>query len=90
MGKNEHSKYQKKVISRYYSSMDNIMLQKLGELVTELYLAQTDKKKDKLWERVEKAMMNLKVKSAIREHIMAKRSIEILAKNLKDWLGNKI
>ena len=40
MTKNGHSEYQKAVISGYYENLDTIMLGKLGELVTELYLAE--------------------------------------------------
>ena len=62
------------------------MLQKLQELVTELYLADTEKKEDRLWERVEKAMTNLKVHPQIKEHIMQKRNVKVLAENLQGWL----
>ena len=65
------------------------MLQKLSELVTELYLADTQTKKDRLWERVQKAMIKLKVPPAIIEHIMEKQDVEILAKNLQDWQAGK-
>lgn len=83
------SKYQSKLISRYYDHLDTIMLQKLGELVTELYLADTPASQNRLWQRVHKAMAKLKVPPAIINHIMEKRNVEILAKNLQDWLANK-
>jgi len=89
MAKNERSAYQKEVISRYYENLDTIMLQKLGELVTELYLADTPAKKQRLWQRAHKAMEKLKVPPAIINHIMQKKDVEILAKNLQDWLANK-
>jgi hypothetical protein len=79
--------YQADVISRYYDNLDTIMLQKLGELVSELYLADTDKKRDRLWQRVEKAIVKLKVPPMIIAHIMKKKDVEILAKNLQDWLA---
>lgn len=81
----ECSSYQQATIKRYYDNLDTILLQKLAELVTELYLAETKKKQDQLWERVRKAMEKLQIKPAIYEHIMAKRSVEILAKNLEEW-----
>ena len=65
------------------------MLQKLGELVTELYLADTKAKKDRLWDRARKAMVKLKVPPAIIDHIMKKQDVEILAQNLQDWQGGK-
>jgi len=89
MAKKEFSKYQTDVVGRYYDNLNTIMLQKLGEIVTELYLADTDDKKNRLWQRVHKAMINLKVRPAIVSHIMEKKSVEILAKNLQDWLEGK-
>jgi intergrase/recombinase len=56
--------------------------------VSELYLADSEAKQKRLWERVHKAMVNLKIPPAIIEHIMGKRDVEILAKNLQDWLRN--
>ena len=88
MAKREYSDYQKNVISNYYQNLDSITLAKLGELVSELYLAETDAKKDRLWQRTHKAMLNLKIPPAIIGHIMAKRDVRILAKNLNDWLAN--
>ncbi len=89
MPKSERSTYQKAVISRYYDNLDTIMLQKLGELVTELYLADTDAKKKRFWQRAHKAMLKLKIPPAVLDHIMEKQNIEILAKNLQDWLTNR-
>lgn len=89
MTKNEYSQYQKSVISGYYNNLDTIMLQKLGELVTELYLAETQARQDRLWQRAHKAMVKLKIPPAIIDHIMKKQDVEILAKNLQDWQGGK-
>ncbi|OHB60607.1 MAG: hypothetical protein A2168_03785 [Planctomycetes bacterium RBG_13_50_24] len=89
MTKKEYSQYQKSVISGYYNNLDTIMLQKLGELVTELYLADTQTRKDRLWQRTQAAMVKLKIPPAIIDHIMKKQDVEILAKNLQDWQGGK-
>ena len=85
MAKQEYSKYQQDVIGNYYKNKNSIMLTRLGELVTELYLAESAAKRKRLWERVEKAMIHLKIKPALVRHIMAKKNVEILANNLKDW-----
>ena len=87
MAKKEYTAYQADVIGRYYGNLDNIMLQKLGELVSELYLADSDTKKEKLWQRVNKALINLDIKPGLIKHIMEKKDVEILAKNLQDWLA---
>ncbi|TFG47583.1 MAG: hypothetical protein E4H40_06205 [Candidatus Brocadiia bacterium] len=87
MAQNERSNYQNKVISSYYDNLNGIMLVKLQELVTDLYLADTKAKKDRLWDRAHKAMINLKIKPNIIGHIMQKKDVEVLAKNLQDWLS---
>lgn len=89
MAKNAHSQYQGEVIARYYERLDTIMLQKLGELVTELYLADTPAKRNRLWQRAHKAMTNLKIPPPLIDHIMEKRDVQVLAKNLQDWLAKK-
>jgi hypothetical protein len=87
MAENEYSEYQKGVISRYYDNLDTIMLQKLSDLVTELYLADTQAKQARLWQRAHKAMVKLKIPPVIIDHIMEKEDVEILARNLQDWLA---
>jgi len=82
----ERTKHQQKIISSYYDNLDTIMLTKLQELVTDLYLADSQAKTDRLWERAQKAMEKLKIKPAIIEHIMKTRSVTVLAKNLEKWL----
>ncbi len=89
MAKQEYTAHQQGIINRYYDNLDTIMLQKLSEMVSELYLAETQAKKDRLWQRVENAMARLKIPPAIAEHIMAKRDVQILAKNLQEWLNPK-
>ncbi len=87
MAGKEYSAYQRDVISKYYDNLDTIMLSKLQELVSQLYLAESEAKQAQLWERAHKAMLKLKIKPAIIEYIMNKKDVVILAKNLKDWLG---
>lgn len=86
MTKKEYSDFQKSLISDYYRNLDTIMLNKLSELVSEIYIADSEKKKDKLWKRVLKAMENMKIPPKIVEHIMEKQDVQILAKNLQNWL----
>lgn len=86
MAAKEYSNYQQKIISRYYQNLDQSAMQRLQELVTDLYLADTDKKKDRLWAQVQKAMENIKVQPTIAQHILKSRDVKVLAKNLQDWL----
>ncbi|HKQ47474.1 MAG TPA: hypothetical protein VJZ71_05355 [Phycisphaerae bacterium] len=85
----DYSPQQRKIIDRYYDNRDGIMLAKLGELVGELYLADADAKRAKLWDRVAKALKNLKVPEATAAHILKERRPELLASHLKDWTMKK-
>ena len=86
MGKREHSNYQREVIGAYYANIDSISLDNLQKLVTELYLAESEKKREQLWARVHKSMIKLKVKPSIAEHIMRSKDVTVLARNVEDWL----
>lgn len=86
MAEREYTKYQHKVISNYYQNLDKTALQRLQELVTELFLVETDKKRDRLWEQAEKAMAKIDIQPAIKEHILKSRDVQILAKNVNEWL----
>ncbi|MCG3179435.1 MAG: hypothetical protein BIFFINMI_01770 [Phycisphaerae bacterium] len=82
----EYSKHQQNIIRRYYDNRQSIALQKLSELVSELYLAENDKKRDQLWKRVATHLENLKAPPSLSQHILARRDPAILAANLEDWL----
>lgn len=83
----EFTPHQKKIIHRYYDHRDEIALTRLQEIVTELYLATTDKKTDQLWTRAEKAMTALKAPPQTVARLLTQRNPEILAKHVRDWLS---
>ena len=88
----DYTPHQKKIIGRYYDNRDGIMLARLGEIVSELYLADTERKTERLWKRAETAMKALQVPPSIAEHILKQRQPDVLARNLRDWLqaaGNR-
>ncbi len=86
MAKQEYSNYQKKVIQNYYQHKDTIVLTRLQELVTDLYLSETPAKTKRFWQQVEKALDKMKLKPPIKSRILEKQNVEILAKNLQEWL----
>jgi hypothetical protein len=86
----DFSNHQRKLINRYYENRDDIMLTKVQELVTELFLSETKSKTDQLWKRVTKALENLKIKPAVIEHIVASQDPTILASNVQDWLKGTV
>ena len=86
MGMAEYSEHQQRIIDNYYRNLDGIMLAKLQELVGELYLADSEKKRQQLWKRIHKALLKLKIKPGLIEHIVNSRDPAVLAANLEDWL----
>jgi hypothetical protein len=89
MAKQEYSNYQKKVIQNYYEHKDTIVLTRLQELITDLYLSETAAKTKRLWQQVEKALDKMKLKPAVKSRILEKQDVQILAKNLNEWLKVK-
>ena len=69
---------QRKIVSRYYDNLDTIMVQKLAEAVTELYLAE-GKSADRLWKRVEIALAKTGAGDATVRNILETRDISALA-----------
>jgi len=78
----ERTPYQDKIIKRYYNNRDEIMWQKLSEVVTDLYLAE-GKKRTQLWKRVATALENLNVPAAQIEALVANDNPAQLAKFLE-------
>ncbi|MCL2303708.1 MAG: hypothetical protein FWC43_00015 [Planctomycetaceae bacterium] len=78
----ERSVYQDKIIKRYYNNRDEIMQQKLSEMVTDLYLAE-GKKRAQLWKRIRAALENLKVPASQIESLAANDNPAQLAQFLE-------
>lgn len=74
--------YQQRVIRDYYRNQDLILLQRLSELVGELYLAQ-GKARARLWQRAEAAMRGLKVPEDRIRHILSSDNPSLVAHLVK-------
>jgi hypothetical protein len=77
------SPYQERIVRRYYENQGSIMVQRLGELVSELYLAE-GKARAKVWDRVAKAMKNLGVPADRIEHIVRSDNASLVANLVKE------
>ena len=82
----EYSDYQKKLINRYYDRHEQILLDRLSELISELYLADTPRRLDQLWKRVAQTLKGLKIAPSITAHLLERRDPKLLAEHLRDWL----
>ncbi|MBI4716312.1 MAG: hypothetical protein HY763_00750 [Planctomycetes bacterium] len=82
----EFTDYQRRVIERYYDRREQILLTRLGEIASELYLAESESRRTQLWRRAEKAMQGLKVPATVVTHIITERRPELLASHLRRLL----
>jgi len=81
----KRSNYQDRVIRNYYQNRDEIMLQRLGELVTDLFLAE-GKTKARLWKRVAEILEKLKVPADQILHLVRSDNPTLVANVLKKLL----
>lgn len=86
----EYSSFQRKLIRRYYQNLDAIRAQKLGELVTEIYLASTPKRLDSLWGRAAKLLDDKDTEPEQRaaiDALLEARDVEALAELAAERFG---
>ena len=81
----KRSSYQEGIIHNYYRNQDAIMLQRLGEIVGDLYLAE-GKKRATIWKRVAAALANLKIPQREIEHLVASGNPTLVANLLQELL----
>lgn len=82
----ERTPYQDKIIKRYYENKPEIMRQKLNELVTDLYLAETPKR-EMIWKRVVLALKNLNVPEKQISALISHADPVVLARFVERSLG---
>jgi len=78
MGMQNFTPHQQKIIKRYYENIDQISLQRLSEIVGDLYLSE-GKKREKLWQSAVGCMEKLGVPAARIEHLLKEKKPELLA-----------
>ena len=81
-----YSKYQQRAIKNFYDNKEAVGLQRLQELVTDLYLAE-GKKREKTWGYIETALAKTGVKPDRIAHLRAKDDPQLLAKVVEELLA---
>ena len=84
----ERSKYQQKIIKNYYDNKEAISLQRLSELVTELYLAE-GKARAKQWQYIQNALEKLKIPQSRIDHLVKQDNPALVAKLVEELLAKK-
>ena len=76
--------YQKKIIKNFYENKDLRLIQKLGELVSNLYVETSEKKKETGWKRIKKMLTDLKVHPHEVEYLTKDKNLSMISKKLAD------
>ncbi len=76
--------YQKKVIKNFYENKDIRLIQKLGELVSNLYVETSEKKKETGWKKIKKMHTDLKVHSHEVEYLTKDKNLSMISKKLAE------
>jgi hypothetical protein len=80
MAKGQHlSGHQKGIIKRFYENRETLSTQKLGELVSDLYLEADQKKAGRLWKRVETALLGAGADKSRVARVVGRQNLEELA-----------
>ena len=79
MNDKNYSKYQQKIIKSYYNNRDAIGMQRVQELITELYLAE-GKKRGRVWDSLEKNLAKIGVPADQIAHLREQDNPELVAK----------
>ncbi|MCU0960199.1 MAG: hypothetical protein MUF48_08850 [Pirellulaceae bacterium] len=75
----KYSKHQQNIIRNYYENRDAIALQRVQELVTELYLAE-GKKRQRYWEQIQPHLAKLGVPASQIAHLVKQDKPELVAR----------
>ncbi len=79
-----YTDFQKKVIRNFYENKDLRLIQKLGELVSDLYLETSEKKRDNGWKRIKKILIDLKVHPQETEYLTKDKNLAVISKKLAE------
>lgn len=82
------SKHQQNIIRNYYDNRESISLQRLSELVTELYLAE-GKGREKQWKYILVALEKLKIPADRIEHLRKQDNPALLAKLVEELMAKQ-
>ncbi len=80
------SRHQQRIIKRYYDNREAISLQRLGELVTELFLAE-GKQRAQQWKYIVAALEKLEVPPSRITHLREKDDPLLLAKLVEELMA---
>ncbi len=84
----QHSKYQQKIIKNYYDNRGAISLQRLSELVTDLYLAE-GKARETKWKQAVGALEKLEIPKKQIDHLREQDNPALLARLVEEIMAKE-
>lgn len=82
------SRHQQNIIKRYYDNRSSIALQRIQEIVTELYLS-SGKKREKQWKLLQTHLEKLEIPAAQIQHLIEQDNPELVAKLAEQLLDKE-
>ena len=79
-----YTPYQQKVIRRFYENKDLRLIQKLGDLVSDLYIETSEKKRESGWKRIKEILIDLKVQPHEVEFLTKDKNLTVISKKLAE------
>ena len=79
-----YTPYQQKVIRRFYENKDLRLIQKMGELVSNLYVETSEKKRESGWKRIKEILIDLKVHQHEVEFLTKDKNLAVISKKLAE------
>ncbi len=76
--------HQRGIIRRYYENRDDIMSQKLSEIVSDLYMCSDPQKAARLWKSARTALNNLNAPPGKVEKCVTEKNLQMLAEIVSD------
>ena len=90
MSSRDLSRRQSSIVKRYYDNLEGIVANRLQEAVTDLYLAESDKKRASLWKKVQTQLGKTPADPGVVHQIVEDGDVERLAKLVNDLIAGKI
>jgi len=78
MAMEDFSRYQQGIIRRFYENQETMGLQRVAELVGDLYLAE-GKKRQKIWDQIVPALVKAGLPEAQANHLRQQDRADVLA-----------
>ena len=83
-GEKGYTPYQQKIIRNFYDNKDLRLIQKLGELVSNLYLETNGKKLESGWKKIKEILIDLKIHPNEVEFLTKDKNLGVISKKLAE------